>query len=182
MATPSASDTALTASQGTSYSSPLTAGVVALLLQAHPDWDPQEVLLALRATADRTRNLVPRVPDNDYGWGYVRGWDAANYEIGPVLPGPELEFYAYPNPFGAGAEAGCVFRCSLPRAGRGTIRIYTRAGTLVRMLEVESAAAAVVEVPWDGRNAAGRNVAPGAYPVVLEYAGVRAVITILKVR
>jgi serine protease AprX len=182
VATPSASDSSLTWSDGTSYSSPLTAGSAALLLQVHPDWNPHEVLMALRATADRSHNNIPGVPDNDYGWGYVQAWDASGYQIGPVLPGPELEFYAYPNPFGDRGEPGCVFRCSLPEGGRGTIRIYTRAGTLVRVLEVESAAAAVVEIPWDGRNASGRAVAPGAYPVVLNYEGRRAIITVLKVR
>jgi serine protease AprX len=182
MATPSASDTSLTTADGTSYSCPLTAGVAALLLEVHPDWNPQEVLAALRATADRSRNNVPGVPDNDYGWGYVQAWDASRYEIGPMLPGPELEFYAYPNPFGDRGDPGCVFRCSLPGAGWGTIRIFTRTGTLVRVLELESEAAAVIEVLWDGRNDSGRSVAPGAYPVVLEYAGRRAVTTILKVR
>jgi serine protease AprX len=182
LATPSASDTSLATSNGTSYSCPLTAGVAALLLEVHPDWNPQEVLAALRATADRSRNRIPGVPDDDYGWGYVQGWDASQYEIGPVLPGPEPEFYAYPNPFGDRGEPGCVFRCSLPEAGRGTLRIFTRGGTPVRVLEVESGAAAVIEVPWDGRNDAGRAVAPGAYPVVLTFAGRRAVITVLKVR
>jgi serine protease AprX len=182
MAAPSDSDTSLTTANGTSYSCPLTAGVAALLLQVHSDWNPQEVLAALRATADRSRNRIPGVPDDDYGWGYVQALDASLYEIGPVLPGPELEFYAYPNPFGDRGDPGCVFRCSLPEAGRGTLRIFTRGGTLVRVLEFESGAAAVIEVPWDGCNDSGRAVAPGAYPVVLTYAGRRAVITVLKVR
>ncbi len=182
VATPSASDTSLTTAYGTSYSCPLTAGAAALLLQVHPDWNPQEVLAALRATADRSHNHIPGVPDDDYGWGYVQALDASAYEIGPVLPGPELEFYAYPNPFPATGQEGCVFRCSLPEAGQGTLRIFTRTGTLVRTLDIESAAAAVIEIPWDGRNAEGRTVAPGAYPVVLTFAGNRSVITILKVR
>ncbi len=51
---------------GTSFSAPLVAGVVALLLEAHPDWTPDDVRRALMSTADRRSN-----PDNDYGWGIV---------------------------------------------------------------------------------------------------------------
>lgn len=182
VAVPTTSDTTLGTSSGTSYSSPLTAGTAALVLQANPDWDPAELLAALRATADRSSNNVPGQPDNDYGWGYVQGFDAAAYEIGPVQPGTRLGFYNHPNPFPGGMGEGTSFRCDLPGTGSGSIRIFTRTGTLVRVLEVATLTAAVVEVAWDGRNSDGRSVAPGAYLAVLEFAGERAVITVLKVR
>ncbi len=182
MATPSADDSSLTSRNGTSYSSPLTAGAAALVLQANPDWDPAEVLAALRATADRSHNNIPGEPDNDYGWGYVQAHDAATYEIGPVQPGTRLDFYNHPNPFPGEMGEGTSFRCDLPGAGNGTIRIFTRAGTLVRVLEVATLSPAVVEIPWDGRNSDSRPVAPGAYLAVLEFAGERSVITVLKVR
>jgi len=140
------------------------------------------VLAALRATADRSHNNVPGQPDNDYGWGYVQAYAAANYEIGPVQPGTRLGFYNHPNPFPGGLGEGTSFRCDLPRAGYGAIRIFTRSGTLVRVLDVATLAPAVVEVPWDGRNSDSRAVAPGAYLAVLEYMGSRSVITVLKVR
>ncbi len=59
---------------GTSYSSPLAAGVAALVLQAHPYLTPFEVRDALRETADRAQN-----PDNDYGWGLVNAYEAIFY-------------------------------------------------------------------------------------------------------
>jgi hypothetical protein len=59
---------------GTSLSSPLTAGVAALILQAHPYLTPFEVRDALRNTADRAQN-----PDNDYGWGLVNAYEAIFY-------------------------------------------------------------------------------------------------------
>ncbi|MEE9161820.1 MAG: S8 family serine peptidase, partial [Candidatus Neomarinimicrobiota bacterium] len=49
---------------GTSLSTPLIAGSVALLLEAHPTWRPEDVRDALMATASRADQ-----PDNDYGWG-----------------------------------------------------------------------------------------------------------------
>ncbi len=59
---------------GTSFSSPLTAGVAALVLQAHPYLTPFQVREALRETADRAQN-----PDNDYGWGLVNAYEAIFY-------------------------------------------------------------------------------------------------------
>ncbi len=56
---------------GTSFSCPLTAGVAALVLSAHPHLTPLEVRDALRMTADRAGN-----PDNLFGWGLVNAYDA----------------------------------------------------------------------------------------------------------
>ena len=58
---------------GTSFATPLAAGVVALLLEAHPDWTPNDVRAALLATASRSAN-----PDNDYGWGIINALAAIN--------------------------------------------------------------------------------------------------------
>jgi len=51
---------------GTSFSCPLTAGVVALILQAHPEYTPDDVLTALRASASQAA-----APDTLLGWGLV---------------------------------------------------------------------------------------------------------------
>jgi len=51
---------------GTSFSCPLTAGVAALVLQAHPDYTPQQVADALRTTASNAAR-----PDNLLGYGIV---------------------------------------------------------------------------------------------------------------
>jgi hypothetical protein len=51
---------------GTSFSTPLVAGVAALLLEIHRDWTPAQVRRALMDTASRGQS-----PDNDYGWGIV---------------------------------------------------------------------------------------------------------------
>jgi subtilisin family serine protease len=61
---------------GTSFSCPLTAGVVALLLQAHPTYTVDEVLLAVRSTASQSAK-----PDNLLGWGIVNAVKAVDAEI-----------------------------------------------------------------------------------------------------
>jgi subtilase family protein len=51
---------------GTSFAAPTTAGVVALLLQAHPTWDPIAVRTALRISGDHWDR-----PNNQAGWGMI---------------------------------------------------------------------------------------------------------------
>ncbi len=60
---------------GTSFATPLVAGVVALILEIHRDWTPTQVRSALLQTASRAQN-----PDNDYGWGIVDAATAAKIE------------------------------------------------------------------------------------------------------
>jgi hypothetical protein len=57
---------------GTSFATPLVAGVGALLLQAYPDLTPAQMAELLRTTAS-----AAATPDNDDGWGIVQGYAAA---------------------------------------------------------------------------------------------------------
>jgi subtilisin family serine protease len=70
---------------GTSFSTPLVAGVCALLLEVHRDWTPVQVRTALLSTASQSRS-----PNNDYGWGIVDAALAA--DLG--LPSVSLEGYS----------------------------------------------------------------------------------------
>lgn len=63
---PTSGNAAYAMGNGTSYATPLAAGVVALLLEAHPEWTVAQVREALMSTADRAAS-----PNNDYGWGIV---------------------------------------------------------------------------------------------------------------
>lgn len=64
---------------GTSYSTPLVAGMAALVVEAHPDWGPEAVREAIVMSADRADQ-----PANDYGWGIPNARDAIFY---PFLEG-----------------------------------------------------------------------------------------------
>jgi subtilisin family serine protease len=60
------STTGYLSANGTSFSCPLTAGVVALLLQANPQASVDQVFQALRSTATQAGR-----PDNLLGYGVV---------------------------------------------------------------------------------------------------------------
>ncbi|MFO7769324.1 MAG: S8 family serine peptidase [bacterium] len=170
-------DSSTATGSGTSYASPLAAGVAALLYQAHPDWGPMDVREALRQTADRSFNMPPGQPDNDYGWGRIRGEDARSYGRIPPEPVSGLTFFNYPNPF----TSATVFSCGVPRSGEGSIRIFTLEGTLVRELDVSAPGPASVSVSWDGRNESARRVAPGVYLAVLEFEGLRESTRVMRI-
>ncbi|MDB5034203.1 MAG: Subtilisin-like serine protease [Chlorobi bacterium] len=44
---------------GTSFSSPIVAGVAALVLSVHPTWTPDQVMMQLRVTGDRVKVRTP---------------------------------------------------------------------------------------------------------------------------
>jgi len=56
---------------GTSFSCPLVAGVCALVLEAHPELPPMEVVRAIKQTASQANH-----PDNELGWGIVNAYEA----------------------------------------------------------------------------------------------------------
>ncbi|MEH7387959.1 S8 family serine peptidase [Bacillus sp. JJ1521] len=65
--------------QGTSMASPHVAGAAALLLQAHPDWDVDDVKAALMNTAVELKDASGNVyPHNTQGSGSIRPLDAIN--------------------------------------------------------------------------------------------------------
>ncbi len=71
---------------GTSFSCPLTAGVVAQIVSAHPEVTPQQMLSVLHATASRANS-----PDNDFGYGIVNA-KAAITALGPAFSNaPEVD-------------------------------------------------------------------------------------------
>jgi hypothetical protein len=63
---------------GTSFSCPITAGIGALILSAHPELTPMQLRDALRNTASNNRT-----PNNILGWGNVNAYDALLY-FGPA--------------------------------------------------------------------------------------------------
>ncbi len=65
---------------GTSFSTPITAGIAALILSVRPDYTPMQVINLLKSTAvqhyDPDIPKTRRYPNNFYGWGIVNAWNA----------------------------------------------------------------------------------------------------------
>ncbi|MNX54607.1 Subtilisin BPN' precursor [compost metagenome] len=58
---------------GTSMAAPLVSGVVALMLSAHPEWGPAQVMAALRKSA---KDMGPAKLDAMFGAGLVQAGGA----------------------------------------------------------------------------------------------------------
>jgi len=162
---------------GTSFSCPLTAGAIGLLLQGHPQWTPVDVADALRSTATRSDS-----PDTLMGWGKVQARDAMYSEPtgvddgAPDEPRPARLAWARPNP--ARGETSLEYVVASP--ARVRVSVYDVAGRLVRELRDAPRAAGSYAEYWDGRDASGAPVASGVYlarvSVGAERAGVKVVL------
>jgi subtilisin family serine protease len=145
---------------GTSLSCPLVAGASALLLQKHPQWTPFQVRDALRSSAV---NAV--APNNTYGWGLIRAWNASNTGVTDALvvlaQDPKLS--VSPNP----SHDVSVIRFAA--GSLGTVLdagVFDVSGRRIRGLPLQSARSGQIE--WDGRDENGRAVPSGIYWVKLQ--------------
>jgi len=87
------STTAFGNSSGTSFSCPLAGGCAALVIEAHPAWNPLQVREALMQTASQADT-----PDNVFGWGIIDVNAALDYagsvQVSAVPPSDTLLSYA----------------------------------------------------------------------------------------
>jgi subtilisin family serine protease len=156
---PFGTSTGYTRASGTSFSTPLTAGVVALLLEANPAWRPFEVREAMRMTA-----LNAGSPNNDIGWGLIqalaaRSWVPSTTGAGPVAT-RGLEIAAAPNPVRADAEA--AIRLTAPHGARVTLDVVDVAGRR-RVRLFEGTATSPQTVRWKPAGDDGRAIGAGVY-------------------
>lgn len=158
----------LTNNSGTSFSCPLVAGTVALLLEAKPEWKFGEIYQALTSTATRANS-----PDSVYGYGIVRAFDALNYENHEARN--IVGVSAYPNPFSTTVN----FDFEVTPVGEVEVRIYTIAGekvaTLIRAMGDPA------PLTWNGTNQDGKEVADGVYIARITASGISEIRKVLKV-
>lgn len=145
---------------GTSFSCPLSAGVVALIIKARPNATPVQIGNALRSTASRAST-----PDNTYGWGIINAMAAINAI--PLTETPEqntspTDFKLeqnYPNPF----NPTTYINYSLPEDAFVSVRVYDELGREVKTLIASHQTAPGHRIVWDGNDASGNPVASGLY-------------------
>lgn len=169
--------TAYTSQSGTSFSTPLMAGLCACLMQSRPSATPTQVIEALRSTASNAGS-----PDNIKGYGIpdaLAAYNALNNVVG-VPRGPLSIRLSGPNPLRAGQSM--VFQLSPggTAARSGVVRLLDSQGRVIRHLWTGDLG--TVPAPtavWDGRDDAGGYVQPGLYFASLQaardYTGARVV-------
>jgi serine protease AprX len=118
----------ITTASGTSFSSPVTAGLVACLWQALSNKTNTELLQIIKQSADRYNN-----PDIQYGYGIPDFWKATQTAL-HVNDFGEETFQLYPNP------AKAVITVSLPDAiTNAEVTIYNSLGQAVLNKAITSA-------------------------------------------
>ena len=132
---------------GTSFSSPITAGLAAGFWQAHPTLTAQQVIDYLQRSASQAT-----APDNLLGYGIpdfgraqqaVAGIPLPAASAGMVGSAPQL----YPNPVPAGAAACTLQLPTELRTQPLEVRLYDVRGTLVTALNLAAPNAATVQLP-----------------------------------
>lgn len=138
---------------GTSFSSPMTAGLAALLWSASPASTADQVKNFIFDSAD---DLGPAGPDKEYGRGRINALKAMRLARNETRAfRGENKAVAYPNPFRPAAHRMVTF--SVPSSIIGAnaeVKVYTQEGELVRK---------ITGLAWDGTNAAGAPAASGVY-------------------
>ena len=168
---------------GTSFATPLIAGVAACLLQARPQWSAHDVALALRASASRKGT-----PDDRVGYGIPDALLALVY-VPPVTPPPSpvarLGLRSTgPNPVFFDRSPG-RFVLAVPPAlcdRPASIRIHDALGRQVRGLWSGVVSCGALPMTWDGLDDDGRMVPPGLYLVDVRVGGERASLRLVGLR
>ncbi len=138
---------------GTSFASPLAAGLAALLWSAKPYDTPAQIFDLMKNSAD---DLGPPGPDNSYGWGRINALKAMRLaETGSLSFTGASKAVAYPNPFRPKIQRLVSFTIPGKIFGpNAQVKVYTSEGELVKKLD---------GLAWDGKNDSGNDVASGVY-------------------
>ena len=117
----------VTTASGTSFSGPITAGLVACLWQAAPDKSNAEILQAIKESADRYNN-----PNDQYGYGIPDFALALTLQTDKFTTAEP--FVIYPNPFKN------MVSLSLPQGiEAATVTLYNNLGQVVWEQKVTTA-------------------------------------------
>lgn len=115
-----------TIGRGTSQSSPLVAGIIALMLEVDPDLDPQEIKEMLYSLSDED-NFTGDLPNNLWGYGKVNAFNliAAMENLTPANDHESNTLDVSPNP-----SSGVVFLDSYIDEPKN-VQIFNIGGQLV---------------------------------------------------
>jgi len=159
---------------GTSFATPLLAGLAACLVQARPTWPATLVIRALRETGSKATS-----PDTLKGYGIANGlaalrWTYAGVSVPAPAPGQLGLRLTGPNPLRASGPALTVrFVLGAGIAGtRARLAVYDAQGRRVRSLyNGPICAEQWLTATWDGAGDDGMPLGAGVYFLGMEAAG-----------
>ncbi|TSA18551.1 T9SS C-terminal target domain-containing protein [bacterium] len=152
---------------GTSFSTPLTAGVAALILSAHPSLTPMQVRDRLTSTAKALYGSASENsshPNNFYGWGMVDALAAVGTLPVVPVPGSTPDQFVlhsnYPNPF----NGSTTIIVEAPGEQQIDLAIYNLLGQRVRTIFRGKSQAGTSYFQWQNAlNDVGVQVETGVY-------------------
>ncbi|MBN1151473.1 S8 family serine peptidase [candidate division WOR-3 bacterium] len=161
---PNSGDSGYSYAGGTSSATAVTAGGVALLLQAHPSWKLSDVINALKSTASRNQN-----PNDTTGWGVANIYAALHSQTPEVEPVTDNTIQIlYPNPFKPSDASSLTIEYILLDRTYASFYVFTLDGTMVWSHEIGVIDDGRHTFSWNGKNRDGDFVASGLYYLVLE--------------
>ncbi|MCH8272867.1 MAG: S8 family peptidase [Candidatus Marinimicrobia bacterium] len=172
----SGTDSSYGFANGTSFSTPLVAGAVALLLEACPELMPEELKIALRGAAGNSSS-----PDNNIGWGLINITASINFtgltECETTTVSDVDIISVYPNPSTAGYTK-LLFKIEekdeYVDGVEYKIIIYDLLGRKISFLDEGFALPGNQPIlTWDHKDEFGKRVSSGIYLAVLSVNGNR---------
>lgn len=141
---------------GTSLSTPLTAGLAALALEANPRWSSKQLYDAIRKTANSSSN-----PNNEIGFGIPNALKALNYDPSGSSNPLVKNILTYPNP--ASGTIYISFQSLV--TSTFTIKIYNSIGQFVISIAEHEPVSSnqIITKNWNGKNFNGNEVSSGVY-------------------
>lgn len=127
-----------------------------------PDVDVLSVATTRDALWVGTNDGLFKSTDGGQTWRVYRA-DVPLHPSQPSAEVPDVDTYAYPNPFSPPSNRIVRIRYELPSLTRVTVRIFDFGMNLVRDLVDENQQQGVREVAWDGTDRRGLRVANGTY-------------------
>jgi len=147
---------------GTSFSTPLTASVIALIWAVDPTFTPAQVQQIL---FDSAVDLGTGGYDTSFGWGRISAANAVRLSTQRSLTfqtNTLQNVYAYPNPWDIRRTSNRqVTIANVPDTA--TIKLFTISGAWIRNLTASNSRAL-----WDLKNDSGEMVASGLYFYIVQ--------------
>jgi hypothetical protein len=136
---------------GTFMAAPIVAGGLALILEAHPDWEIGDIFYNLKRSAGNSA-----YPNNDLGWGVARFYNMYSGQT-QTIAGNQM--FIAPHP----AVGSVTFRFDPPLMDDSEISILTVSGDRVIAIELRPSGDGITEKTWDAKNFSGEKIASGIY-------------------